>query len=168
MQPQASPGATRRRQNASGRPLRAPGGVSAAADHGRLLMGFVHHATALNSGRPTIDLNLRQRLVIQRLGLVGEAPMAAVGQYLGFSPSTMTGLVDRLEGQDYVRRQPHPTDRRATHLALTKKGRRVFEHEVAFYRSLADQVLGVLPAADRPRILDAFARVAAADQPAAA
>lgn len=117
---------------------------AADSDHGRLLMNLVHHVTAATASRPTMELNVRQRLVVQRLGQVGEASMATVGQALGFSPSTMTGLVDRLEALGHVQRQPHPTDRRATQLSLTKSGQKVFDHEVEFYRSVVDGILETL------------------------
>ncbi|MGJ7530726.1 MarR family winged helix-turn-helix transcriptional regulator [Variovorax sp. GB1P17] len=38
---------------------------------------------------------------------------------------SMTSLVDRLEERDFVRRQPHPTDRRGVLLTLTDVGRNV-------------------------------------------
>ena len=41
----------------------------------------------------------------------------------------MTGLVDRLEEQGYLRREAHPSDRRATVLRLTRKGETAFQRE---------------------------------------
>ncbi|MEV2224964.1 MarR family transcriptional regulator [Nocardia vinacea] len=39
-------------------------------------------------------------------------------------PSNATFVLDRLEQQDLVRRQPHPTDRRAKQIVLTAAGER--------------------------------------------
>ena len=108
------------------------------------LMRLVHRVSASNSERATMELNLRQRLILQCLGLEGDQPIAAIGQRLGLSPSTMTGLVDRLEEQGYLRRRPHASDRRVTLLALSHKGAGVFARETDWYRSLVDEIFGSL------------------------
>ena len=112
--------------------------------HGRVLMRLIHDVTALNAGRGTMDLSIRERLLIQRLGLEGPMPIAALGQRLSISPSSMTGLVDHLEAKGHVERRPHPTDRRAIELVLTRKGRGVFAREVGFYRTLVEETLAPL------------------------
>lgn len=112
--------------------------------HARAMMHLIHQVTAGNPERTTLELNVRQRLVIQSLGIAGGRPMAAIAQQLGLTPSTMTGLVDRLEEQGYLRREAHPSDRRATILRLTRKGETAFQREVEFYRALVDQTLSVL------------------------
>jgi len=63
-----------------------------------------------------------ERLVVQRLGLEGDKAIAALGQSLGITASSMTSLVDRLEQKGHLRRVAHATDRRATLLSLTRKG----------------------------------------------
>jgi DNA-binding MarR family transcriptional regulator len=108
------------------------------------LMRLVHRVSASNSERATMELNLRQRLILQCLGLEGDQPIAAIGQRLGFSPSTMTGLVDRLEEQGYLKRRPHVSDRRVTLLALSHKGAGAFARETDWYRSLVDEIFGSL------------------------
>jgi DNA-binding MarR family transcriptional regulator len=123
------------------------------------LMRLVHLIEAVHHDRATSQLDLRQRLVIQGLGLWGPTTIAALGQRLGVSPSTMTGLGDRLEGGGYVERCDHPSDRRATLLALTRKGKRAFEGEKDFYRRLLGQALASLGAPERRLILRALAEV---------
>jgi len=108
------------------------------------LMRLIHRVSASNSERATMELNLRQRLILQCLGLEGDQPIAAIGQRLGLSPSTMTGLVDRLEEQGYVKRRPHASDRRVTLLTLSPKGEGAFAREIDWYRSLVDEIFGSL------------------------
>jgi DNA-binding MarR family transcriptional regulator len=127
--------------------------------HGKAVMGLVHRVTAGNSERPTLELTVRQRLVIQCLGLEDVRPIAAIGQDLGLTPSTMTGLVDRLEEQGFLRRERHPSDRRATVLCLTRKGETAFRREVAFYRALLDETLSVLGDDAKRPVLDALAHL---------
>lgn len=117
---------------------------SAEEPHARAMMRLIHQVTAGNPERATLELNVRQRLLIQSLGISGSRPIAAIGQQLGLTPSTMTGIVDRLEEQGYLRREAHPSDRRATVLRLTRKGETAFQREVDFYRALVDQTLSAL------------------------
>jgi DNA-binding MarR family transcriptional regulator len=51
--------------------------------------------------------------------------MARIGERLQVHPASVTNAVDRLEGQEFVRRTAHPTDRRATLVELTDAGRAV-------------------------------------------
>ena len=112
--------------------------------HACAMMRLIHQVTAGHPERTTLELNVRQRLVIQSLGIAGSRPIAAIRQQLGLTPSTMTGLVDRLEEQGYLRREAHPSDRRATVLRLTRKGETAFQREVEFYRALVDETLSAL------------------------
>jgi DNA-binding MarR family transcriptional regulator len=52
----------------------------------------------------------------------GSCTMGALGSCLGVTPRNVTKLVDGLEGEGLVLREPHPYDRRATLLRLTDKG----------------------------------------------
>ena len=117
---------------------------SADDDHARAMMRLIHQVTAGHPERSALELNVRQRLIIQSLGIAGRRPIAALGQLLGLTPSTMTGLVDRLEEQGFLRREAHPSDRRATVLRLTRKGETAFRREVEFYRAVVDESLSAL------------------------
>lgn len=55
----------------------------------------------------------------------GRLPMGKLGARLQVHPASVTSAVDRLERQGYVRREPHPTDGRATLAVLTDEGRAV-------------------------------------------
>ena len=47
-----------------------------------------------------------------------------LGRCAGLEPSTMTGLLDRMERDGLVERRPDPGDRRAQRIFLTAEGRR--------------------------------------------
>jgi DNA-binding MarR family transcriptional regulator len=51
--------------------------------------------------------------------------MVRIGERLQVHPASVTNAVDRLEGQRFVQRTPHPTDRRTTLVAITETGRAV-------------------------------------------
>jgi DNA-binding MarR family transcriptional regulator len=54
----------------------------------------------------------------------GALPLGKIGARLQVHPASVTNLIDGLEQQGYVRREPHPTDRRTTLASITPEGRR--------------------------------------------
>src|SRR3989338_7560335 len=57
----------------------------------------------------------------------GEAQMNAFAKRMMISLPAVTYLVDRLEREKFIRRIPHPHDRRATLIRITEKGKRAVE-----------------------------------------
>jgi DNA-binding MarR family transcriptional regulator len=55
----------------------------------------------------------------------GPQIMSSISDELGVTRRNVTALVDALEEEGLVRRQPHPTDRRATVIELTPDGERI-------------------------------------------
>jgi DNA-binding MarR family transcriptional regulator len=55
----------------------------------------------------------------------GRLPLGKIGARLMVHPTSITSLVDRLERQGLVTREPHPTDRRATLATITPAGRQL-------------------------------------------
>ncbi|PHX60902.1 MAG: MarR family transcriptional regulator [Actinobacteria bacterium] len=53
----------------------------------------------------------------------GALPMRTIGSRLQVHQTSVTNAVDRLEAASLVQRIPHPTDRRATLVELTRTGR---------------------------------------------
>ncbi|MEJ3654612.1 MarR family transcriptional regulator [Actinomycetes bacterium KLBMP 9759] len=71
-----------------------------------------------------------------------------LSQLLQCTPRYVTALVDALEAQGWVERQPHPRDRRATLVALTPKGADAAEWMAEGRRKAAHRLFGDLPEAD--------------------
>ncbi|MFF4319057.1 MarR family winged helix-turn-helix transcriptional regulator [Streptomyces sp. NPDC001568] len=57
--------------------------------------------------------------------LEGPVPMRGLAALLVCDASNVTGIVDRLEARDLVRREPSPADRRVKNVAATDAGREV-------------------------------------------
>ena len=55
----------------------------------------------------------------------GALPLGKIGARLQVHPASVTNLIDGLERAGYVRREPHPTDRRTTLAQITERGRSV-------------------------------------------
>lgn len=53
--------------------------------------------------------------------------MSELARCAGLEPSTMTGLLDRMERQGFVTREADPDDRRALRIHLTESGRSLRE-----------------------------------------
>ena len=64
-----------------------------------------------------------QYLILECLWLKDGLAPKTLGDMLRFDSASLTGLIDRLERAELVRREPDPEDRRALKLKLTKKGR---------------------------------------------
>ncbi|MTV25868.1 MarR family transcriptional regulator [Nitriliruptoraceae bacterium ZYF776] len=62
-------------------------------------------------------------LMLLHFSREGALPMGTIGRRLQVHPTSVTSAVDRLERQELVRREPHPTDRRTKLVSLTDAGR---------------------------------------------
>jgi DNA-binding MarR family transcriptional regulator len=71
------------------------------------------------------QLTAIQAKVLLLLQPDGAMTMRAIAGQLEYDASNLTGVVDRLEEMGVVRRQPHPSDRRAKGVVLTAEGQRV-------------------------------------------
>jgi DNA-binding MarR family transcriptional regulator len=90
-----------------------------------------------------------------RLLLMLEAPrpMRDVARLMTCDPSTLTGMVDRLEGVGYVERRPDAGDRRVKIVALTDSGALAREEVVAKLQATPEQLLR-LSVADQRTLRD--------------
>ena len=100
--------------------------LGAVLDFMRLLWA-VDHALQSTSKRmeSTFGLTGPQRLVVR---IVGRFPGIAAGRIAGIlhvHPSTLTGVLRRLESRGVLQRRPDPRDARRALFMLTNKGRRL-------------------------------------------
>src|SRR5699024_8758567 len=57
----------------------------------------------------------------------GRLPLGKMGERLMLHQASITNLVDRLEAQDYVRRESHPDDGRVVLAAITDRARGILD-----------------------------------------
>lgn len=107
-----------------------------------------------------------QAMVLQALHKSGGSlRMGDVAALLGVVQSTATRLVEPLVAQDCVRREPAPEDGRVVMIALTPKGLRWAEDALKGSLRWSEDVLGRIPEARRPEVLEALeALVEAVDE----
>ena len=73
----------------------------------------------------TLGVTGPQRLVIRLLGQTPGLAARDVAQTLGLHPSTLTGILARLEKQGLLRREVDGADRRRAKFELTAAGKRI-------------------------------------------
>jgi DNA-binding MarR family transcriptional regulator len=83
-----------------------------------------------------------QRLVLRIVGRTPDIGARAIATSLEMHPSTLTGILSRLEDRGYLLRIPDPQDRRRVRFRLTARGARIDEQrtgtvEAAVGRALA-------------------------------
>jgi DNA-binding MarR family transcriptional regulator len=64
-----------------------------------------------------------EALVLLSFSRQGALPMGKMGERLMVHPTSVTNAIDRLESDGFVRRTPHPQDRRTVLAEITDSGR---------------------------------------------
>ena len=80
------------------------------------------------------------------------AKMSEIGVRLGVTPRNVTKLVDGLEAEGLLKREPHPHDRRVTLLRLTDKGRFVSRESMGANWATAAQLYERLTPVERQNL----------------
>jgi DNA-binding MarR family transcriptional regulator len=66
--------------------------------------------------------------------------LTQISQGLMLENPTVTGLIDRLEKLEYVKRSDHPDDRRVYLVHITEKGRKVANKALPIVKKLNEQI----------------------------
>jgi DNA-binding MarR family transcriptional regulator len=95
------------------------------------VFGFMQRLWAVGHGlqatskrmNATLGVTGPQRLVVRILGRVPGASAGHLASLLRIHPSTLTGVLRRLEARGILERRRDPNDARRAHLSLTARGR---------------------------------------------
>jgi DNA-binding MarR family transcriptional regulator len=100
--------------------------LGAVLDFMRLLWA-VDHALQSTSKRmeSTFGLTGPQRLVVRIVGRFPGIAAGRIAEILHVHPSTLTGVLRRLESRGVLQRRPDPRDARRALFMLTNKGRKL-------------------------------------------
>jgi DNA-binding MarR family transcriptional regulator len=77
-----------------------------------------------------------------------------LGRRAGLEPSTMTGVLDRMERDGLVVREPDPEDRRAHRISLTEQGRAVEPQVLAVVERTMEEGFDGVSEGDQNRLKD--------------
>lgn len=116
-----------------------------------------------------LDLTPDQYTVLRNLAEAGRTgfTQTELTERMSSDPNTIASLVDRMERGGLLRRETDAEDRRARRLRMAPVGRRRFTAARSIARTLQQEILDVLPAAERAGFLEALDRVAGACRSAA-
>ena len=122
------------------------------APSGTDVLGFLRLLWAIDHGLQTHSKRMSralgvtgpQRLVIRILGRHGHLTSGQLAALLHLHPSTLTGIVRRLQLRGFVTREVDPRDGRRYHLALTERGRSVNSLRVGTVEAELEAALGDL------------------------
>ena len=97
---------------------------------------------AVDAALKPFDLNFSryEALVLLSFSRRGSLPLGKMGDRLQIHPASVTNIVDRLQAQGFVRRVPHPDDRRTTLCEITDDGRAVLSRATS---AVTESRLGV-------------------------
>ncbi len=73
------------------------------------------------------DISVAYFAVLQTLWEIDGLSITDLGEKVQLEKSTMTSLIDRMEGAGLLRREDHPSDRRAYRICLTPLGKELEE-----------------------------------------
>ncbi len=97
--------------------------VSAASEAWQLVNELVHsQRQALMAIASELELSVPQTMALRRLDPERPMAMSELAGALRCDNSNVTGIIDRLEDRELVRREPSAQDRRVKMLTVTPKG----------------------------------------------
>jgi len=117
------------------------------------LLWAINHGLNTTSRRMQNEFGItgQQRLVIRIIAAFPGLSAGELAAVLHIHPSTATGILQRLEARQLVRRRADPEDGRRQQLQLTPKGRRLTAPRVGTVEASVRRTLGRFNAADVAR-----------------
>ena len=106
-------------------------------------IGIRHRARAVAALAP-LGIHPGHKLLLLELELAGPCSQAQLAEATGYEPPTITLSVRQLESAGLVVRRSSPTDKRATIVELSDKGRQLLPKLKAAWRGLAQQTVAGL------------------------
>ncbi|MDA4115904.1 MAG: MarR family transcriptional regulator [Thaumarchaeota archaeon] len=96
---------------------------------------------AMTESAAQADITLQQFSVLGVLSRLGPVPMSRLGEELRVTPPNITGVVDRLEKKELVKRESSSKDRRRKEIRLTTRGAALYERvRVGYSESLQESL----------------------------
>lgn len=86
-----------------------------------------------------------QRLAVRLIARFPGIPPGELAELLYVHPSTLTGILKRLERKGLIRRRPDPRDGRRAFLGITEKGRRADAAAIGTVETAVQRVIQRVP-----------------------
>lgn len=101
------------------------------------------------------DVQFNILMILKESGETGLSQQQ-LSEHLIVTKSNVVGLVDRLERSGYVRRTPHPSDRRFNQIVLTPRGSAIELKIEKRYFSEVDKMMNALSTAQKKSVIQAM------------
>jgi len=113
------------------------------------LFSLLHAAEAAQAHVETrlavLGLSLPKLAALHQLTLAGESlPLGQLAERLACVKSNITQLIDRLEADGFVTREPDPNDRRARLAVMTSAGRKAYEKGMHIQQQSEQEIFATL------------------------
>ena len=108
------------------------------------------------------NLTLTGWMTLVALRRSGDAQRLSPGELsraVALSSAGMTAQLDQLERSDLLQRSPHPDDRRAIHVTLTRSGQKLVDRTYRPYLAVHERLLRSLPSRDREALSSLLRKV---------
>lgn len=118
----------------------------------------------VDAERPLLDkrgLTMWQYATLTCLARSPAPTQLQLASAIRYDKTRLIALLDQLERDGLVRREPDPSDRRARIVRITPKGRRRYEAAAADIRAMEEELLASLTAAEREALLSALPKLTA-------
>jgi MarR family transcriptional regulator, organic hydroperoxide resistance regulator len=102
-----------------------------------------------------------QRMVLRLIGHLSEPTARDLAHILHLHPSTISGIVRRLEAEGHIVRIPNPGDGRSWHLRLTRTGQKIVASNHGTIEGGIREALGQISPEDRMAATFALRRLRA-------
>ncbi len=108
------------------------------------------------------ELSMWDYVVLSRLAAAPAETQLSLARAIGYDKSRLIGLLDGLEAEGLLTREPDPGDRRAKIIALTDAGRKRHEAARRDIRRMERRLLAEVEAADAARLRELLALLSGA------
>ncbi|MCA9753569.1 MAG: MarR family transcriptional regulator [Gemmatimonadetes bacterium] len=102
-----------------------------------------------------------QLVCLAHIDRLGPLPSAELARHVHLSPSTIVGILDRLEARGWIQRVRSAEDRRRILLSATEAGRELLAQAPSPLQDRLLENLAALPEADRRRLAGALDEIVA-------
>ena len=100
-------------------------------------------------------ISLENFMVLELLYNKGPHTVQKISEKLSIPSGSITYVVDKLEKKEFVKREPSPTDRRASNVVLTEKGQRLFKEIFPQHVEVISENLSFISNEEKIQLTDA-------------
>ncbi|MDE2429314.1 MAG: MarR family transcriptional regulator [Burkholderiales bacterium] len=108
----------------------------------------------------THNVTSPQLVALMAIAQLGPSTLKAIGRAIHLSPSTVVGIVDRLEEKALVRRERDTKDRRNVYVTVTADGQSLLDNAPSALPQGFESALNALPEDDRHTLVVALEQFA--------